>query len=203
MAWCAFSGVCRFVRGARVRCAFGDAGTARRAPVPGRGLRAAGLRALQGGVAPRARDLPAPYRPGRAAVLGRGLPGRNRAEEWHRTGHRHRPHHPRADPRGNQPDRFSRDRAEQVPGQDRLGLAQARRPVRDSAAAGGRIPAAAAGEPRARRGQGDGRQAGGARHRHLRRPAAMDAAGPGRRLRQLRPQPVQPRTWCRRAAGGA
>ncbi|KAG1258054.1 hypothetical protein G6F65_015703 [Rhizopus arrhizus] len=91
-------GVCGLLRSPRVRRALGDAGAACRTPVSGCDLRAAGLRTLQGGVTPSARDLPAPYRSGRAAVAGRGLPGRDRAEERHRAGHRYRPHHPHADP---------------------------------------------------------------------------------------------------------
>ena len=47
---------------------------------PARDFRAARLHPLPRGVAPGARDLPAPHRPGRAAVAGRGLPGRDREQ---------------------------------------------------------------------------------------------------------------------------
>ena len=56
---------------------------------------------------------------------------------------RHRAGHPRADPRGNRTHRVRGRRAEQVPREDRLGLEQARRLVRDSPASGRSVPRAA------------------------------------------------------------
>jgi DNA polymerase-4 len=69
----AFGGVRGLLRSAQVRRALGDAGAARRAAVPRRGVRAARLHPLPRGVESGARDLRTPYRPGRTAVAGRGL----------------------------------------------------------------------------------------------------------------------------------
>ncbi|KAG1311377.1 hypothetical protein G6F63_016324 [Rhizopus arrhizus] len=63
-----------------------------------RHLRAAGFQPLSRGVAPDPPDIRPPYRPDRTAVAGRGLPGRDRAEERQRAGHRYRPPHPPAAP---------------------------------------------------------------------------------------------------------
>ncbi len=72
---------------------------------------------------------------------------------------------PRADPRRDRADRVGRHRAEQVPGQDRLRLEQARRSVRDPTASGRGVPDATAGVEDSRRRQGDADAAGRTRHR--------------------------------------
>src|SRR6185503_6579649 len=66
-------------------------------------------------------------------------------------------------------DRVGRRGAEQVPGEDRLGLAQARRPHRDRARAHGELPAEAAGRGAVGRRAGDGEEAARDRRHAARR----------------------------------
>ena len=69
------------------------------------------------------------------------------------------------DPRGDGPDGVGRGRAEQVPGQDRIGLEEAGRPDRHRAGAGRAVSAEAAGRCAVGRRPGDRRAPARARHR--------------------------------------
>ena len=110
---------------------------------------------------------------------------------------------PRADPRGNAAHRVGRRRAEQVPRQDRLGLAQARRPVRDppapgrcvpGAVAGGRLPGVGKvmGASSQQLGIADGRRPARARTRRARATLRPLGRAPARAVARHRRPPVQP-----------
>ena len=75
------------------------------------------------------------------------------------------------DPRSDRADRVGRRRAQQVPREDRVGLAEARRADRDRARARRDVPAGAAGRRAVGRRPGDRAQAARARHRQARRRA--------------------------------
>ena len=199
----ALGGVRGVLRGAQVRGALGHAGGARRAAVSGRGVRAAGLHPLPRGVAPCARNPAAAYGSGGAAVAGRGLPGRDRAQAEPALGYRRRPGHPRQHPRGAEPDRLGGRGAQQVPGQDRVRLEQAGRPVRDQARAGPGFPGALAGGAHSGRRKSDGIALWD--HMGVRtvgRAAQARSACIGRGIRPLRPPPVRAGARHRRGRGG-
>jgi DNA polymerase-4 len=81
------------LRGAQVRRAFGDAGGACRALVPGRGVRAAGFCALQA-VSRQIREIFLRHTPsGGTAVTGRGVSGCHRRSQRLAFGDRHRRNH--------------------------------------------------------------------------------------------------------------
>ena len=84
-----------------------------------------------------------------------------------------------ADPRGDRPHGLGRRRAEQVPREDRVGVAEARRADRHRAGAGRVLSAEAAGRRALGRRTGDGRAAARARHRAAgRRPHGRPGAAP-------------------------
>ena len=91
------------------------------------------------------------------------------------------------DPRGDRPDRVGRRRAEQVPGEDRVGLAEAGRPDRDRAGARRDVPAGPAGGCAVGRRAGDRRAAARARHREAGRRARAIARRAARDRRQPAP----------------
>ena len=96
--------------------------------------------------------------------------------------------HSGANPGRIAPDSFCRRGAQQVPGQDRFGLAQARWAVCDSARRPGYISAAAAYRAHSRRGQSDRKEARETGHQNRGRPAQAGGARSRRALRTLRPQ---------------
>ncbi len=146
-----------------------------------------------------ARNLPAPDRPGRAAVAGRGLSGCHRIQDRPGPGDRDCPLVRAQIREETQLMGIGGNSAEQVPGQDRLGLAQAGRPVRGAAFAGRGFPPRRC---RSTRFPGWARSCGGAPgsasgHHYRRRVAHAPAAGVAGAFRQLRPGPVQPRARYR------
>ena len=120
----------------------------------------------------------------RAAVARRGLPGRHREclGRTARDARRAPPEGPH--PRGNRLDGLGRRRAEQISGEDRLGLEEAGRPDRDQPGARRAVPAAAPGRRALGRRPGHGTQAASARHRAPRRRARRRPRRPPRSGRQ-------------------
>ena len=117
------------------------------------------------GLAAGVRALPRGDAAGRAAVARRGLSRRDRERLGRAARRRGRAAAEGGHPRDHRPHRVGRRRAEQVPGQDRLGLAEARRPDRDRARARRALPAGAA-----------GRRAVGRRPGHREEAAAITAS---------------------------
>ena len=138
---------------------------------------------------------------GRAAVARRGLPRRDRERcGASRSAIDGGQAAEGGDPRDDRPHRLGRRRAEQVPGQDRLGLAEARRPHRDRARARRGVPAGAAGGGAVGRRAGDGEEAArasasaaGGRARRRRRRAARHRRQPGRLAEATSPTATTPR----------
>ena len=93
--------------------------------------RPAGLRALQAGLGPGVRALPRGDAAGRADVARRGVSRRDRERLAGAAGHARRPAPQGGDPRAHAAHGVGRRRAQQVPGQDRVRVAEARRPHRD------------------------------------------------------------------------
>ena len=105
------------------------------------------------------------------------------------------------DSRGDRPDRVGWSRAEQVPRQDRVGLAEARRPDGHRAGADRDVSAGSAGRRAVGRRAEDRRAAARARHRQARRRARAIARRAARAGRQLRRVAARSRTGPRPAAG--
>ena len=78
-------------------------------------------------------DLRAPHAARRAAVARRGLPRRDRGADGHSDGDGDGGDDPARDPRRHSAHRVGRRRTEQVPGEDRIRLAQAGRACSSSA----------------------------------------------------------------------
>ena len=144
----------RQLRGPPVRRPLGDSHVAGGPAVPGPGHRQAGLHEVQGGVRHGLRPVPVGHAAGRAAVARRGLSRRDRERLGRAARHDRGAAAQGGDSRRHRPDGVGRGRAQQVPRQDRLGLAEARRAHRHRARARRALPA------RARRRRAVGRGSG-------------------------------------------
>ena len=91
------------------------------------------------------RDLPVRHAARRAAVARRGVPRRHRQRVERAARRQRRPPDEGHDPRSHRSHRLGRRRAEQVPRENRVGVAQARRTDRHRAGTRRVVPAAAAG----------------------------------------------------------
>ncbi len=135
----------RQLRGAGLRRALGHADVARGPPLSIARHRAARLPEVPADLAAGLRALPRGHAARRAAVARRGLPRRHRERLGRAARRRRRPAPQGRHPRGDRAHRLGRRRPQQVPRQDRLGLAEAGRPDRDRARARRALPARAAG----------------------------------------------------------
>ncbi len=106
-----------------------------------------------------------------------------------------------AHPRGHGTDGVGRRRAEQVPGEDRVRLEEARRPDRHQPRARRAVPSAAAGRRALGRRTGHGEEAARARHRAARRRPRGRSAAAARHGRQPRRLAAAARERRRRPPG--
>ena len=124
--------------------------------------------------------------PDRAALARRGVSRRHREPESHALGHRDRRGDPGEDPFRDEPDRIRRRLLQQVPREDGIRRAQARRPVRHHAQVGAILRGKPAGEEVPRDRPGDECEAGRPRDPRWRRLEDPDAVIPPGALRQGR-----------------
>ena len=110
-------------------------------------------------------DFPRSHAAGRAAVARRGVPRRHRERVGRAARDARRAAAEGAHPRRHRPHRVGRRRAEQVSGEDRVGLEEAGRPDGHQPRARRAVPATAAGRRAVGRRTGDGPQAAKSRHR--------------------------------------
>ena len=191
------------LRGARVRRAIGDVDGQGGAALPHPGHRAAGHPAIPGRIARGVLDLPGGDSAGRAAFARRGVSRRHRERVGRTAGDAGRAPSEVAHPRGYRTHGIGGRGAEQVPGEDRVRLAQAGRPHRDQPRTGRTVPATTSGGRTVGRWAGHGPQAAQSRYRTTHgRPrdrtatAAGDGRQPGRLASAARPGRGQ-------SAGGA
>ena len=114
------------LRGAEVRRPLRPADGAGGQPLPGARHRAAGFRQVRRGVAAGLHDLPGGHAAGRAAVARRGVPRRDGERLGAGARHGGGAAGQGADPRGDEAHRLGGRGAEQVPGEDRVGLSRSR-----------------------------------------------------------------------------
>ena len=116
--------------------------------------------------------LSTPHRPHRTALPRRSLPRRHRKQNQPSHGNTRRQRNPSANPRRAKPHRLRRSRPQQIPRQDRLRLAQTRRPLRHPTRRNRHLSAASSRRPHPGRRQSHRKKSRRPEHQNRRRPPA-------------------------------
>ena len=187
------------LRGPAVRSPFGDLLGAGQATLSRPDLRAGALRCLQGRFAADPRHLPRLYRTRRAALTGRSVSRRFAPPLGDARGPGDQGPHPHR----NRAYGFGGHLCQQDAGEDRFGLPQARRIVRDPARQNRHLRRGASRRALFRHRGGHGREDARVGHPHRRRSAAVGGVGIGQAFREGRTQLLRLRPRNRPAPGGS